>query len=320
MAPSPRGVGGAPHPYHIEQVAETRQSHSLGRDSIREAAMPKIDITLRDICRHQARGFLRELGLAGRFTPLPTEWPTTRERRVDLLGLVNRPDGTAVLAHVEVQSEPDPETVERMLEYYALLSRWRYQHNRIGGQPDLPEQILQKVVYLCEKRWTGPTVIHRPGIHFEFELIDVRTLSSRRLLENGDDGDAVIALLCAGGSDRDMTQAIVTKISRAPKREGADLWAQLMALAGLRDVQALVEQEITAMPITVNIEDIPLLREPFERAQAKSREEGLAKGRQEGLAKGRAGGLAEAIEQLLRQKFSGDVPAGLAEHLTEIPP
>ena len=102
------------------------------------------------------------------------------------------------------------------------------------------------------------------------------------------------------------------------------------------------------MPITVNIEDIPLLREPFERAQARSREqgleEGLAKGRQEGLAKGRqeglaegrqrglaeghqrglakgrAAGLASAIDRLLQQKFLGDVPGGLAEHLAKLPP
>ena len=302
--------------------------------------MPKIDIALRDIFHHRGRGFLRELGLEGRFTLLPTEFPSTKDRRVDLLGLLECPNGTRVLAHIEFQSEPDPEMVERMLEYYSVLSRWRHQRNSMGEEPPLPESIVQKLVYVGKKKWKARTVMDGPGIHFEFEFVDVRRLSSRRLLADGDDGDALIALLCAGGSNRDMIQAIVDKISRVPKREQADLWAQLGALAGLRDVQALVEQEITAMPITVNIEDIPLLREPFERAQARSREqgleEGLAKGRQEGLAegrqrglaeghqrglaKGRAAGLAEAIDRLLQQKFVGDVPAGLAEHLAKLPP
>ena len=290
--------------------------------------MPKIDVTLRDIFHHRGRGFLRELGLEGRFTPLPTEFPSTKDRRVDLLGLLECPDGTRVLAHIEFQSEPDPEMVERMLEYDSVLSRWRHQRNSMGEEPPLPESIVQKLVYVGKKNWKARTVMDGPGIHFEFEFVDVRRLSSRRLSADGDDGDALIALLCAGGSNRDMIQAIVDKISCVPEREQADLGA----LAGLRDVQALVEQEITAMPITVNIEDIPLLREPFERAQARSREqgleEGLAKGRQEGLAeghqrglaKGRAAGLAEAIDRLLQQKFVGDVPAGLAEHLAKLPP
>jgi hypothetical protein len=299
-------------------------------DAIRLArrAVPKIDVTLRDIFHHRGRGFLRELGLEGRFTPLPTEFPSTKDRRVDLLGLLECPDGTRVLAHIEFQSEPDPEMVERMLEYDSVLSRWRHQRNSMGEEPPLPESIVQKLVYVGKKNWKARTVMDGPGIHFEFEFVDVRRLSSRRLSADGDDGDALIALLCAGGSNRDMIQAIVDKISCVPEREQADLGA----LAGLRDVQALVEQEITAMPITVNIEDIPLLREPFERAQARSREqgleEGLAKGRQEGLAeghqrglaKGRAAGLAEAIDRLLQQKFVGDVPAGLAEHLAKLPP
>ena len=76
---------------------------------------------------------------------------------------------------------------------------------------------------------------------------------------------------------------------------------QLLTLAEVGGVRALVEREIKAMPITVNIEDIPLLREPIDRAHAKGRSEGLA----EGVAKGRAA----AIERLLRRKFL-DVPAG----------
>lgn len=66
------------------------------------------------------------------------------------------------------------------------------------------------------------------------------------------------------------------------------------------------------MPITVNIEDIPLLREPFERARAEARAKGFA----EGLALV----LLAAIEQLLRQKFPSDVRAGLVEHLAKLPP
>lgn len=285
--------------------------------------MGKVDVTLRDIIRDQGRGFLRELGIEGRVTLVPASFPSTRERQVDFLGLAEGAGGKKVLAHVEFQSQSDPEMVQRMLEYYSTISRWCYRQNRMGSQPSLPDEVVQIVVYSGNGRWNAPTSIHRRGIHFEFELVDIRMLSSRKLLASGDSGDTLIALLCAGGCDRDVIKAIVKKISQAPKNQQSDLGVQLLALAQVRGVRALIEREIMAMPITVNIDDIPLLREPFERAQAKSREDGLAEGLAEGLArgeaKGEAKGRATAIERLLKRKFPSDVPAGLAEYLAKLP-
>jgi hypothetical protein len=57
------------------------------------------------------------------------------------------------------------------------------------------------------------------------------------------------------------------------------------------------------MPITVNVADSKLLREPIDRA------------RTEGEAKGEAKGKAAAIEKILQRRFQRDVPAGLTDHL-----
>lgn len=145
--------------------------------------MGRIDVTLRDIIRHQGRGFLRELGIEGHVTPVPTNFPSTRERRLDFLGLAELLDGRRLLAHIEFQSESDPEMAQRMLDYYSTISRWCYQQNRMGTQPRWPDEIVQIVVYSGNDRWTVPTTIHRRGIRFEFELVDIRVLSSRKLLE-----------------------------------------------------------------------------------------------------------------------------------------
>ena len=66
------------------------------------------------------------------------------------------------------------------------------------------------------------------------------------------------------------------------------------------------------MTVTVNIENIPLLREPIDRARA----EGFAEGR----AEGRTEGFAEVIQRLLERRFPGQVPDGLVERLTQLGP
>jgi hypothetical protein len=64
----------------------------------------------------------------------------------------------------------------------------------------------------------------------------------------------------------------------------------------------LIEQEWQAMVVTVNFENIPLLREPIDRAHAKGRTEGMA----------------EATQRLLERRFPGQVPDGPLQ-LTQSP-
>jgi hypothetical protein len=70
----------------------------------------------------------------------------------------------------------------------------------------------------------------------------------------------------------------------------------------------LIEKEYQAMGLPLSVENIPVLREPIDRARA------------EGEARGRAEGRAHAIERVLQARFPGEVPVGLAEHLSDLPP
>jgi hypothetical protein len=170
------------------------------------------------------------------------------------------------------------------------------------------------VVYVGEELWKSAITIDHDGLKLRFAFIDVRKLDARPLVETGDLWDAVLAMLCAGGTDPDVIKAILKRIARAPEHQRADALAQLFALSKLRGIRPLIEQEYKAMPITVSVEDIPLLRAPIDRAYDKGRAEGKA----EGQASGEAAGVAKSIETILRQRFPSQVPAGLANRLSHV--
>lgn len=90
----------------------------------------------------------------------------------------------------------------------------------------------------------------------------------------------------------------------------ADALVQLQILAKLRGGAALVEEEIEAMGVTVNVEDSRMLREPIDRAREQGREEG------------REEGMAEMVTRLLTIRFRDAMPSGvdLSEHLQGLKP
>ena len=180
----------------------------------------------------------------------------------------------------------------------------------------LPDRIVQKVVYVGQAKWQPQTTIHDQGLNYSFEFVDVRKLDAKRLLETGDLGDAVVAVLANDGTDADVVRAILNKIAQAPVSEGADALAQLITLSQLRGARQLVEQEYAAMPITISVEDSKILRPPIDHAY----EEGLAKGKAEGKAEGKIEGKAEAIAAILRRRFAEEVPADLTERLSHFTP
>ena len=73
-------------------------------------------------------------------------------------------------------------------------------------------------------------------------MINVSDLDPKPLLETGDLGDAVFAVLCGDGSDPDVIKAILNRIMRAPAREGAAALAQLLVLSKLRGNRPLIER------------------------------------------------------------------------------
>ena len=276
--------------------------------------MGKYDITLRHLIRSGGREFLRAIGTEGHVTHVQTEFPSTRERRVDSLAVVDSADGRQNLIHLEFQAAPDATMPRRMLEYYCDILAW-LDSRRSARVDALPLEIVQTVVYVGTKRWNLKPGISSRNLDFRFEFVVTSKLDTQLLLEAGDLADAIIALLSADGTNPDVIKSILTKIAREPEHERADALAQLLVLSELRDVRPLIEQEYKAMAIVVSVENSTILRPPIDRAYAEGKVEGKAEGMAEGQAKGKAKGKAEDIEIILSQRFAGQVPAGLVDCL-----
>ncbi|MGA2737893.1 MAG: DUF4351 domain-containing protein [Bryobacteraceae bacterium] len=113
-----------------------------------------------------------------------------------------------------------------------------------------------------------------PGLLFEYSLIDIRTLNGDRLLESGDVGDNVLAILAHLGDHEEAIRKIVGRIAGLAVAARETALAQLMILAGLRHLSNAVEQETRKMPIDLDIREHEVLGPIIIEAEQKGRQEG----------------------------------------------
>jgi len=185
------------------------------------------DVALKLLLQGSASLTMRELTGTTVAKWLDVELPKVQNLRLDLLG--ETVDGR--LVHLELQSSNDPAMPFRMVEYCLGV-------HRLLGQ--FPRQIL---LYVGEAPMHMENQLHGPGLAFEYRLIDIRTLNGDLLLESGDVGDNIIAILTRLRDDTEAVHKIVERIAGLATAERETALAQLMILAGLRHLSNAVEQE-----------------------------------------------------------------------------
>jgi hypothetical protein len=168
--------------------------------------MGQYDIALKSMFHAGGRGVLRALGIEGPLQRLDLELPSARERRLDFLAQ-SRSDA---LLHIEFQTRKAPRFVLRMLGYYAEILE------RYAAGPSAAMEIRQILIYLGQDRWTPPASLRHSNLTFRFEVVNVADLEAGPLVESGDLGDAVFALLCRDGTSPAMMRAILARIAEAP--------------------------------------------------------------------------------------------------------
>jgi hypothetical protein len=185
------------------------------------------DVALKLLLQGSASLTMRELTGTTVAKWLDVELPKVQNLRLDLLG--ETVDGR--LVHLELQSSNDPAMPFRMVEYCLGV-------HRLLGQ--FPRQIL---LYVGEAPMHMENQLHGPGLAFEYRLIDIRTLNGDLLLESGDVGDNIIAILTRLRDHKEAVHKIVERIAGLATAERETALAQLMILAGLRHLSNAVEQE-----------------------------------------------------------------------------
>jgi hypothetical protein len=244
--------------------------------------MQKYDISLKLLLRSSGASVLHALtgGVAvGKW--LDVEMPEVRNTRVDLLG--EMADGN--LLHIELQSTHDTGMALRMAEYclrvYRLFGRFPRQVLLYVGQPPL----------LMATTLRGPSTPRCAGLAFGYEAVDIRDFDSERLLESVDIGDNMIAVLAALRDQRTVVRRILARIAELEPTEREAALGQLLRIAGLRELEEVVEREARGMPVFNPIMDNKVLGREIKR----------------GIEIGRVEGELKILRRLMETRF-GPIP------------
>src|SRR5450755_3672605 len=159
--------------------------------------MQEYDIALKLLLQGSAKLTLRELTGTAISKWLDVELPKVQNLRLDLLGRTI--DGG--LVHFELQSSNDAAMPVRMLEYYLGVHRLFKQ---------FPRQIL---LHVGEAPMRMENKLVGPDLSFEYRLIDIRSLNGERLLESGQVGDNVIAILTRLRDDKEAVHQIMERLA-----------------------------------------------------------------------------------------------------------
>ena len=182
---------------------------------------------------------------------LNVELPEVRNTRVDLLGETEIGD----LVHIELQSSNDPKMPLRMVEYYLRVFR-------LFGK--FPDQVL---VYVGEPPLAMEAELNGPRLRYSYRLIDMRELDGAHLLESTDIGDNILAILTGLQDSHTAVHNVIERIAGLEPGEREEALRQLIILAGLRHLGAVVEEEARRMPILNNILDHEVLGREYRKGE-----------------------------------------------------
>ncbi len=294
--------------------------------------MPSKDITLKDIFEEVPHRLSKILSPAPIKELLPTSLPST-ELRVDFLAKL---EDESIL-HMEFQSFNDTNMPWRMLRYYTAIAEKYQTHN-----------IKQLVVYVGNEKLRMKSYLKIKNLVFKYEILDIRQIDCKILLESQDPADRIMACLCKVEDERYLIEKLVETMEGMEEEQRKDYIMKLLTLTELRpNLRIRLTKEVKPMPIVVRPEDIRLpkrklrkdilyrlgLEEGKQIGLEEGKKVGLEEGKKEGevigIEKGRKEGEVIGIEKGLLKSAQdmviavvevklGYVPEGLEEKVREI--
>ena len=250
--------------------------------------MYEYDATLKNVLTRLDRSVLKDLTDFAVERWHNAELPAVRHRRADLLGETS--GGT--LVHIELQSTNKADMARRMLEYALAIRR------KFGR---FPEQV---VLYVGNAPLRMKRALTGPGLSFHCKMADIRQIDGEPLLLSASLAENVIAILTRFGSERETVKRILDGIAAGKPEQRETAIAELLALAGLRKLDELIEKEIQRMPILDDIMDSAVI--------GRERKRGIALGREEGRTEGRLEGERQIVLRMIGKRFGPIPPAATA--------
>jgi predicted transposase YdaD len=224
--------------------------------------MNQYDVALKNVLRRTGGSVLREVTGLTIERWHNVELSEVRQRSVDLLG--ETADGQ--LVHIDLQSSNDGDMALRMAEYALGIRR------EFGR---FPEQVVL-YVGLAALRMVGK--VSGPHLRFECRMVDIRELDGERLIESASLADNVVGVLARLRDQRKAVRRVLKRIEAHDEQTRTAALRELMILAKLRRIEAIIMKETQTMPLLDSIMDHEILGPEFRRGLAQGEERGLAKG------------------------------------------
>jgi len=282
------------------------------------------DIALKDIFEEIPHRLSKILAPAPIKELLPTNFPST-ELRVDFLA---RLEDESIL-HIEFQSFNDPNMPFRMLRYYlAILERYP------------SSSIKQLLVYVGNRKLRMKSRLRLRNLSFSYEMIDIRQIDCKVLLESPDPMDRLLACLCKVEDEAYLIEKLMRTMEGMNEEERKDYLLKALTLTELRpNLRIKLTEEVRHMPIVVRPEDIKLPKKKlrkdilyrlgleegkhigFQEGEVIGIEKGKQIGFQEGEIIGIEKGLLKSAQEMLIAIIEGKlgyVPEEIANRIREI--
>ncbi len=274
------------------------------------------DIVLKDIFEEVPYRFSKLLSPAPIKELLPTNLPST-ELRVDFLAKL---EDESIL-HMEFQSFNDPTMPWRMLRYYTAIAEKYQTHN-----------IKQLVVYVGNEKLRMKSSLRIKNLVFKYEILDIRQIDCKILLESQDPADRIMACLCKVEDEGYLIEKLVETLEGMEEEQRKDYIMKLLTLTELRPkLRIRLSEEVRHMPIVVRPEDIRLpkrklrkdilYRLGLEEGKQIGLEEGKQIGFQEGEIIGIEKGLLKSSQEMVIAIIEGKlgyVPEGVSDKIRSV--
>ncbi|MBF0437052.1 MAG: hypothetical protein HQL77_17030 [Magnetococcales bacterium] len=193
----------------------------------KEKNRSQYDTTLKDLFEKPPQRLLQILIGREAVELLSVEFASTQKRLPDLLFLLKDDS----IFHLELHGRS--EVMDwRMLMYYSVI-RQRYP-NRV---------LVQKVLYVGLKEWQSGSSIEEPNLSFRYEVIDIRSIDCRELLDSPSLEENILAILCRIDNQKEVIREILYRINELPIKTRADALTKLVILSRLRRLEMVVKTD-----------------------------------------------------------------------------
>ncbi len=258
----------------------------------KEKNRSQYDTTIKDLFEKPPQRLLQMLIGREAVELLPVEFASTQKRFPDLVFLLEDDS----IFHLELQSNSE-EMDWRMLMYYSLI-RQRY-----------PSRVLvQKVLYVGLQKWHPGSAIEEPNLSFRYEVVDIRSIDCRVLMDSPSLEENILAILCRIDNQKEVIQEILYRISDLPIIARADALTKLVILSRLRRLETVVKTEAETMSLTFNLMENDVFRPMILKELRDAERIGEQRGRQEESVL--------MLTRLLQRRF-GAVPGWAIEKIAK---